>query len=116
MGYNAKYLNSKILNVQLHILIKNSMQITSLNPVILKQVLLLFQTFKECDNEIIMEMNVVRQHVEGWSPLEVLTGPFTPIMLDPKILTSYYGMVTNSSSNNDEMYQAEMATHRLVLV
>ena len=59
-----------------------------------------------------MEMNVVRQHDSSWSPMEVLTGPFQPVKLDPRLLTSYYGMVTNSSANEDEMYSAEMATHR----
>ncbi|RXG57243.1 Glycine-rich domain-containing protein 1, partial [Armadillidium vulgare] len=68
----------------------------------------------ESPSTVELGMRVTRVRTSDWTPIGIMTGDFLPCVLDPQTLVSYYGMITNTKSDNQDIYLAEMATHRLL--
>lgn len=59
-----------------------------------------------------MTLQVIQSTTDAFVPLGVLTGPFIPTVLSPESLTHMQGIVNNNHDSSNDIFLAEMATHR----
>lgn len=68
--------------------------------------------FEDAGAIVQVTLRVVQSTIKAFVPLGILTGPFMPTVLDPEALTHMQGIVTSNSDSSNDIFLAEMATHR----
>ncbi|XP_069988657.1 uncharacterized protein [Penaeus vannamei] len=75
----------------------------------------IIKTFIERDIRVELTFGVRVMTAHHYTTMAVLTGPFRPICLEPPTVRSLYGIVPSvysAQTGVEELYKAEMATHR----